>query len=518
VNAVQNGAAVDVSTQISSPARPGAKAPTLDFRAVKDSAVRRLDDRQKSRAGRKPAGPSADNMELAAASAGAVAQPAAAQPVQADAALTSTEKEPEISTCCMTAPDMAGKIADILEGFGLLKADGSTRAISQEGLQLLADAYARLMNGQADTDAGAEETVTGSEAGMLKTTTPDEVRRMLQGLINEYFCSLENGGNTAAAQNEVSGGTPLPEEALASPSAEAGNAPPPVPEEAAMFSPAASDTSLAESGALPVAESGNALPSRTDTLVSTAPKEAEMPIAAETPIDAGAAAAQGKDALSQLVKAVQGALKGASGDEAAEKPASSRDTPPVQQNSPDAAGATQTLAFAKPRDALSSDASFSSLETAPKATDADMAENIRNIVERMSYQSGKDTQEFSVSLKPAHLGELSIKLTKSGDGMLAQIKAADADTKGLIQNELASLVEQLKEKGVSLRQIEVTYEAPSFAFNPQQSNGRKQNFEAHSGVKTKAYRAVGAVEAYEAAAPSAPQTLLYADSSVEFQA
>jgi hypothetical protein len=39
-----------------------------------------------------------------------------------------------------------------------------------------------------------------------------------------------------------------------------------------------------------------------------------------------------------------------------------------------------------------------------------MADNIANIVARVSTQAANGTQEFTIALKPDHLGKLSIKL------------------------------------------------------------------------------------------------------------
>ncbi len=105
-----------------------------------------------------------------------------------------------------------------------------------------------------------------------------------------------------------------------------------------------------------------------------------------------------------------------------------------------------------------------------QVTEADMMDNITEIIDRISASANEGKSEFSVDLKPEFLGKLSVKLTMDSDGIKAMIKAADQTVKSLIQAEIPGLTDMLKDKGIEVRQIEVSYEAAAFDFNSQQGN------------------------------------------------
>ena len=144
-----------------------------------------------------------------------------------------------------------------------------------------------------------------------------------------------------------------------------------------------------------------------------------------------------------------------------------------------------------------------------------MADNISRIVESMSSQSTESSQEFTVALKPEHLGKLSIKLIMDSDGLKAHIKAADASVSGLIRSELNTLSDQLKEKGIQIRQIDVTYDTSALLSDTSQGNGRQYS----GSSKNRRSYTTGKSEPYSVTSASADmQQLLANGSSVEFQA
>lgn len=145
------------------------------------------------------------------------------------------------------------------------------------------------------------------------------------------------------------------------------------------------------------------------------------------------------------------------------------------------------------------------VETAPKQdmepvvpNTQDMEENIAKIVDKVSSTLLEGKQEFDVKLKPDFLGKLSIKLTIDDSGIKAHIKAGDLSVKGLIADQLPTLTESLKEKGVNMINIEVVYDNPSFnkgdgqfqRQNPQQGSRRKNSrylFGGDKGIESITY-------------------------------
>lgn len=147
---------------------------------------------------------------------------------------------------------------------------------------------------------------------------------------------------------------------------------------------------------------------------------------------------------------------------------------------------------------------------------ADMADNISRIVESISSQSSEGTQELTVSLKPEHLGKLSIKLIMDSDGLRAQIKAADSTVSGLIRSELNSLTDLLKDRGIPVTQIDVSYDTAAFLTDSRQGNSGQ-----HPGSSSKNRRtyALNGTDPYGGVSTlTDSQQLLVQGSSMEFQA
>lgn len=158
-----------------------------------------------------------------------------------------------------------------------------------------------------------------------------------------------------------------------------------------------------------------------------------------------------------------------------------------------------------------------SVTTAAPVKEADMADNITRIVESISAQSSADAQEFTVSLKPEHLGKLSIKLVMDSDGLRAQIKAADSSVSGLIRSELNTLSDLLKDKGIQVTQIDVSYDTAAFMTDARHGNSNGQYQESPS--KNRRTYTFNGAEPYGAVPTlTDAQQLLIQGSSIEFQA
>jgi flagellar hook-length control protein FliK len=139
-------------------------------------------------------------------------------------------------------------------------------------------------------------------------------------------------------------------------------------------------------------------------------------------------------------------------------------------------------------------------------------ENAANIVEKISVMAKDGIQECDISLKPEHLGKLTIKLTMDSDGIKAHIKAADNTVKGLIADQIPALQESLKEKGIQLTHVEVTFEKPMFG----QEQSKSQYFQQNGSKKNLRLNMLEISGApYETLMDT---TGLYTNSSMEFSA
>ena len=156
-----------------------------------------------------------------------------------------------------------------------------------------------------------------------------------------------------------------------------------------------------------------------------------------------------------------------------------------------------------------------SLATQP-TNEGDMAQNVMHIVDSITSQAQEGKSEISVTLRPEFLGKLSIKLVMDENGIKAQLKTESTMAKEAIGEQISVLHETLKEKGIQVSQLEVTYEAPAFNGH-QQYDGRGQQPTAHqsgflSGAASDSTVQQGSMETmYES-------DLAIKNGSVEFQA
>jgi flagellar hook-length control protein FliK len=148
--------------------------------------------------------------------------------------------------------------------------------------------------------------------------------------------------------------------------------------------------------------------------------------------------------------------------------------------------------------------------------ETDMADNISRIVENISARFAEDAQEFTVSLKPEHLGKLSIKLIMDSDGLRAQIKAADSSVSGLIRSELNTLSDLLKDKGIPVTQIDVSYDTAAFLTDARQGNSGQ--YPGSSSKNRRTYTLNGTEPYGTVPTLTDSQQLMIQGSSIEFQA
>ena len=313
--------------------------------------------------------------------------------------------------------DPAVGIASILEGFGLLNADGK---LNIEATDLLQAAYAAA--GDALVQPEAEQAGMPKvqpdiieiqnntvEAECLFAPALNEAERTavlseLAPLVNEYLKSLENAHSQTTAQNVL----------------------------VAASTESAAQTSPIE------ATPAQAVPGAADAFLSL--------------VDAV------NNALSEKRAAVQSPIVSGQAGEPAKLTQNTEET--LQQGT-FMVGPTEGL---KP---------LPEAEPPAQAAQTDTAKTVMDLVDNVSVQAKSGATEFEVTLKPEHLGNLSIKLTQDADGLKAQIKAADPSVKALLENEVSSLQTMLKEKGVEIQKIDITYEANALTFDIRQ--GQRQS-------------------------------------------
>ncbi len=149
-----------------------------------------------------------------------------------------------------------------------------------------------------------------------------------------------------------------------------------------------------------------------------------------------------------------------------------------------------------------------------KPTAADMAHNAMKIVQSIQSHEKDGNYEMSVTLRPESLGKVSIKLVMDDTGIKAQIKAESAAAKEALGEQINTLAESLKEKGIQVNHLEVTYEAP--AFNTQQQyEGRNRGQSSHRNLRAYAAQNTQAVDSVYAGQES---DLAIKNGSIEFQA
>ena len=134
----------------------------------------------------------------------------------------------------------------------------------------------------------------------------------------------------------------------------------------------------------------------------------------------------------------------------------------------------KTLAFGNRSESLKSER-YQTDKNIEQVTKDDMAQNVARIAEKITSRQIEGRREFDVTLKPEFLGKLTIKLVMDGESIKAHIKAADQYVRGLISEQLPELSQALREKGVNMANIEVTYENPMLGSTGQQFNGQSRN-------------------------------------------
>lgn len=154
----------------------------------------------------------------------------------------------------------------------------------------------------------------------------------------------------------------------------------------------------------------------------------------------------------------------------------------------------------------------------PQTTQADFVkDNVMRIVDKLSTQVSDGKYDFDVQLKPDFLGRVNIKLTMENGEIRMQIKTDDIGVKGLFADQASNMQAVLKDKGIAVTNIDVTYQSQMQTGDDRQAyrqNGdgsKKQNSRTHASIEK-----LGGTEMFEKMTEITGYT--HTGSSVEFLA
>jgi flagellar hook-length control protein FliK len=112
---------------------------------------------------------------------------------------------------------------------------------------------------------------------------------------------------------------------------------------------------------------------------------------------------------------------------------------------------------------------------APEAPGTDFVkDNVMRIVDKMGTQVSDGKYEFDMELKPDFLGKVNIKLSMQNGEIRMQIKTDDVNVKGMFADQVSSMQAVLKDKGITVTNIDVTYQS-------QMQTGEDRHSDSHSG-------------------------------------
>lgn len=150
-----------------------------------------------------------------------------------------------------------------------------------------------------------------------------------------------------------------------------------------------------------------------------------------------------------------------------------------------------------------------------KATSDFVKDNVIRIVDKASASVHEGRYEFDVDLKPDFLGKVSIKLTMEGGEIRMHVRTDDPTVKGMFSDQTSSLQNALKEKGIVISNVDVSYQEPMTAGREpfgQSSGGGGQNREGQTGWSSDRYSGGDVFETIT------PVSELRVGSSVEYLA
>ncbi|RKM57249.1 hypothetical protein D6853_04340 [Butyrivibrio sp. X503] len=104
---------------------------------------------------------------------------------------------------------------------------------------------------------------------------------------------------------------------------------------------------------------------------------------------------------------------------------------------------------------------------------AQMENVIRQITEKITITSKEDVTSMELSLHPASLGNVSVHLTSTKDGIVAKFAAQNEIVKEAVESQLVMLQQKFEEKGIKVTSVEVTIASHGFEQNLDEGNQKE---------------------------------------------
>lgn len=131
------------------------------------------------------------------------------------------------------------------------------------------------------------------------------------------------------------------------------------------------------------------------------------------------------------------------------------------------------------------------MKTAPAQQLPATRENLFDtMVERLEVMREDGVSTMSVELKPEYLGRVTLDLSMTDGGVSVRISASDPDVKGMIDGQIAALIENLSGKGVKIDRVDVVYagvssgEYDAFGANSKSNGGERGSRRRNRGGVT----------------------------------
>jgi len=188
---------------------------------------------------------------------------------------------------------------------------------------------------------------------------------------------------------------------------------------------------------------------------------------------------------------------------------------PEAQSAPSAVQRADTPGV-QPAPAVQNDENGAQPAAKTPQTSGFVEDNVMRIVDKMSSQVSGGKYDFDVDLKPDFLGKVSIRLSMQNGEIRMQIKTDDLSVKSMFADQISSMQTALKDKGLAVTNIDVTYQSQMQTGAEQKSysqngNGRKQN-----GRNASALERITGIGSFDAV--SAINGYIHSGSSVEYLA
>jgi flagellar hook-length control protein FliK len=145
-------------------------------------------------------------------------------------------------------------------------------------------------------------------------------------------------------------------------------------------------------------------------------------------------------------------------------------------------------------------------------------DNVMRIVDKASASAQEGRYEFDVDLKPDFLGKVSIRLTMQDGEVRMHVRTDDPAVKGMFSDQSNALTSALKEKGIALSSVDVSYQDPTAAgreASAQTGNSGGQRREGQTGWTADRYAGSDVSDMFETLTPVSE---LLSGSSVEYLA